>query len=109
MSEILEEIAPQARIGVLSGPNLAREIAEHALTATVVASEDDEFRLLEARRQCLLDQADLPGQRLQPAEGAEGLGLGVDALLEGGGDALVGAGDGVGHGGAVSDERRRGW
>ncbi|SDT62035.1 glycerol-3-phosphate dehydrogenase (NAD(P)+) [Pseudomonas lini] len=41
MSEILEEIAPQARIGVLSGPNLAREIAEHALTATVVASEDE--------------------------------------------------------------------
>lgn len=43
MSEILEDIAPKARIGVLSGPNLAREIAEHALTATVVASEDDEL------------------------------------------------------------------
>jgi glycerol-3-phosphate dehydrogenase (NAD(P)+) len=41
MSQILEEIAPNARIGVLSGPNLAREIAEHALTATVVASEDE--------------------------------------------------------------------
>lgn len=41
MSQIVEEIAPQARIGVLSGPNLAREIAEHALTATVVASEDE--------------------------------------------------------------------
>ncbi|MFJ2986144.1 MULTISPECIES: NAD(P)H-dependent glycerol-3-phosphate dehydrogenase [unclassified Pseudomonas] len=43
MSQILEEIAPQARIGVLSGPNLAREIAEHALTATVVASEDEDL------------------------------------------------------------------
>ena len=43
MSQILEEIAPQARIGVLSGPNLAREIAEHALTATVIASEDEEL------------------------------------------------------------------
>ena len=32
---------PQARIGVLSGPNLAREVAEHALTATVVASQDE--------------------------------------------------------------------
>ena len=42
MSQILEDIAPQARIGVLSGPNLAREIAEHALTATVVASEDED-------------------------------------------------------------------
>ncbi|CDZ93652.1 MULTISPECIES: NAD(P)H-dependent glycerol-3-phosphate dehydrogenase [Pseudomonadaceae] len=41
MSQILEEIAPQARIGVLSGPNLAREVAEHALTATVVASLDE--------------------------------------------------------------------
>ncbi|RMS40951.1 Glycerol-3-phosphate dehydrogenase [Pseudomonas amygdali pv. photiniae] len=41
MSQILEEIVPQARIGVLSGPNLARAIAEHALTATVVASEDE--------------------------------------------------------------------
>ncbi|CAD5109628.1 NAD(P)H-dependent glycerol-3-phosphate dehydrogenase [Zestomonas carbonaria] len=41
MSQILEDIAPQAHIGVLSGPNLAREIAEHALTATVVASEDE--------------------------------------------------------------------
>ncbi|HAG19840.1 MAG TPA: glycerol-3-phosphate dehydrogenase, partial [Pseudomonas sp.] len=38
---ILEQIAPQARIGVLSGPNLAREVAEHALTATVVASQDE--------------------------------------------------------------------
>ncbi len=43
MSEILEEIAPQARIGVLSGPNLAREVAEHALTATVVASADEQL------------------------------------------------------------------
>ena len=40
MSQILEDIAPQARVGVLSGPNLAREVAAHALTATVVASED---------------------------------------------------------------------
>lgn len=41
MSQILEEIAPSARIGVLSGPNLAREIAEHALTASVIASKDE--------------------------------------------------------------------
>jgi glycerol-3-phosphate dehydrogenase (NAD(P)+) len=41
MSQILEEVAPQARIGVLSGPNLAREVAEHALTATVIASADE--------------------------------------------------------------------
>ncbi len=43
MSQILEDIAPRARIGVLSGPNLAREVAEHALTASVIASEDEEL------------------------------------------------------------------
>lgn len=43
MSQILEEIAPHARVGVLSGPNLAREVAAHALTASVVASEDQEL------------------------------------------------------------------
>ncbi|WP_044875233.1 NAD(P)H-dependent glycerol-3-phosphate dehydrogenase [Pseudomonas sp. LFM046] len=43
MSQILEEVAPNARIGVISGPNLAKEIADHALTATVVASEDTEL------------------------------------------------------------------
>ena len=45
MSQVLEEIVPQARIGVLSGPNLAREVAEHALTASVIASEDEELCL----------------------------------------------------------------
>lgn len=45
MSQIIAEVAPLARIGVLSGPNLAREVAEHALTATVIASEDEELCL----------------------------------------------------------------
>ncbi|TVP88779.1 MAG: NAD(P)H-dependent glycerol-3-phosphate dehydrogenase [Pseudomonadaceae bacterium] len=40
MSDIIEEAAPTARVAVLSGPNLAREMAEGALTATVVASPD---------------------------------------------------------------------
>ncbi len=43
MSEIISEVAPEAKIGVLSGPNLAREIAEGALTATVIASADGEL------------------------------------------------------------------
>jgi glycerol-3-phosphate dehydrogenase (NAD(P)+) len=51
MSQILEEMAPDARIGVLSGPNLAREVAEHELTATVVASADD--ALCEAVQEAL--------------------------------------------------------
>lgn len=41
MSEILEEELPQARVGVISGPNLAKEIAKKAITATVVASTDE--------------------------------------------------------------------
>ncbi|MDX2464022.1 MAG: NAD(P)H-dependent glycerol-3-phosphate dehydrogenase [Porticoccus sp.] len=44
MSEILEEELPQARVGVISGPNLAKEIAKKAITATVIASVDEELR-----------------------------------------------------------------
>ena len=40
MSQILEEELPQARVGVISGPNLAIEIANKVITATVVASND---------------------------------------------------------------------
>ena len=42
-SQILEQSLPSARIGVLSGPNLAKEIASREITATVVASEDREL------------------------------------------------------------------
>jgi glycerol-3-phosphate dehydrogenase (NAD(P)+) len=44
MSQVLKEEVPQARVGVLSGPNLAKEIALHQLTATVIASEDEQVR-----------------------------------------------------------------
>ncbi len=40
MSQILEEETGFAHIGVISGPNLATEIAQKQLTATVVASDD---------------------------------------------------------------------
>lgn len=54
MSEILEEELPQVRVGVISGPNLAKEIAKKAITATVIASDDSELcktvqRLLGSR------------------------------------------------------------
>ncbi|MEH6822894.1 MAG: NAD(P)H-dependent glycerol-3-phosphate dehydrogenase [Motiliproteus sp.] len=39
MSQILTEEAPQCHVGVLSGPNLAKEIAVRQLTATVIASD----------------------------------------------------------------------
>jgi glycerol-3-phosphate dehydrogenase (NAD(P)+) len=41
MSEILEEELPEARVGVISGPNLAKEIVNRAITATVIASDDE--------------------------------------------------------------------
>lgn len=40
MSRILEEETGFTHIGVISGPNLATEIAQKQLTATVVASDD---------------------------------------------------------------------
>ena len=43
MSEILAEELEQVRIGVLSGPNLAKEIVAKAVTATVIASQDAEL------------------------------------------------------------------
>lgn len=44
MSQILEQESPCGRIGVLSGPNLAKEIAQRVLTSTVVASEHEDVR-----------------------------------------------------------------
>ena len=41
MSEILREELHFVKIGVLSGPNLAQEIVEKAVTATVIASQDN--------------------------------------------------------------------
>src|SRR5690606_11477787 len=46
MSQILAEEMPSARIAVLSGPNLAREIAQRSPTGTVIASSDAGVRAL---------------------------------------------------------------
>ena len=43
MSEILKEELSDIRMGVLSGPNLAKEIVAKAVTASVIASEDDDL------------------------------------------------------------------
>lgn len=40
MSEVIAQELPAHRVGVLSGPNLAKEIAEGHLTGSVVASKD---------------------------------------------------------------------
>ena len=44
MSQILRQEAPDAKVGVLSGPNLAKEIAKRDLTGTVIASEHASVR-----------------------------------------------------------------
>ncbi len=41
MSQVLREVLPHNALGVLSGPNLAKEIAAGEITGTVIASEDD--------------------------------------------------------------------
>ena len=43
MSELLHQYWPHTRIGVLSGPNLAKEIVEQKFTGTVIASPDSEL------------------------------------------------------------------
>jgi glycerol-3-phosphate dehydrogenase (NAD(P)+) len=51
MSEVIREVtdAPESRIAVVSGPNLAREVAEEQPTATVIACVDHE-RAVELQR-----------------------------------------------------------
>ena len=44
MSQILEAALPSARVGVVSGPNLAEEMANGRYTGTVVASRHEELR-----------------------------------------------------------------
>ncbi|UTW46806.1 NAD(P)H-dependent glycerol-3-phosphate dehydrogenase [Bacterioplanoides sp. SCSIO 12839] len=44
MSQVLEELCPDNPVGVLSGPNLAKEIARRELAATVIASKNSELR-----------------------------------------------------------------
>ncbi|MEQ8954113.1 MAG: NAD(P)H-dependent glycerol-3-phosphate dehydrogenase, partial [Gammaproteobacteria bacterium] len=44
MSQVLRQELPGSRVGVLSGPNLAKEIARGDLTGTVIASDDVDVR-----------------------------------------------------------------
>ena len=40
MSQLLKEYWPQASVGVLSGPNLAKDVVERVFSGTVIASDD---------------------------------------------------------------------
>lgn len=51
MSQILEQELPGHPIGVLSGPNFAKEIVSHQQTGTVIASDNAE--LIERVQSCL--------------------------------------------------------
>jgi glycerol-3-phosphate dehydrogenase (NAD(P)+) len=51
MSEVLAEETQSRHIGVLSGPNLAKEMAQRMLTGTVVASDD--IALMQTVREIL--------------------------------------------------------
>ena len=44
MSQLLERVLPDARVGVISGPNLAEEMAAGRNTGTVVASRHESLR-----------------------------------------------------------------
>lgn len=70
MSEILAEILPRHRIAVLSGPNLAAEVARGFPTATVVASAD---RLCAIELQALLGTSRF---RIYTADDVAGVELG---------------------------------
>lgn len=74
MSQILDDIAPDARIGVLSGPNLAREVAEGALTASVIASEDEAL--------CLQVQAVLHGPTFRVYASGDRFGVELGGALK---------------------------
>lgn len=44
MSQVLQDVCPDQPVGVLSGPNLAKEIAQRELAASVIASENSDLR-----------------------------------------------------------------
>jgi glycerol-3-phosphate dehydrogenase (NAD(P)+) len=44
MSQVLEVYFPDNPVGVISGPNLAKEVAAKQLTGTVIASDNDRLR-----------------------------------------------------------------
>ncbi|MCY4046316.1 MAG: NAD(P)H-dependent glycerol-3-phosphate dehydrogenase [Cellvibrionales bacterium] len=51
MSQIIGEVLPKHLVGVISGPNLAKELVEKQITATVIASQSD--TLISAVQQLL--------------------------------------------------------
>jgi len=72
MSQVLEQELPGARIGVLSGPNLASELSAGQLAATVIASREPQLcsfvqSLLHCSHFRVYDSADVYGVELAGA------------------------------------------
>ena len=63
------------------------------LGRAVITGKDQHLRVVQGGGQGLLDQADLQRRLFQQAERAERLGLAVDLVVQGGGDATVGGHD----------------
>ncbi|MDB6062478.1 MAG: NAD(P)H-dependent glycerol-3-phosphate dehydrogenase [Verrucomicrobiaceae bacterium] len=69
MSDVLRDEIADVRFGVISGPNLAKEIAAKQITATVIASDDADVNLqVQALLSCryfrVYDSADMRGVEL---------------------------------------------
>lgn len=90
MSEILEEIFPDHRVAVLSGPNLAAEVARELPTATVLASRKPE---IAADLQSYLSTP-----RFRIYTGQELAGVELGGALKNVFAIAAGAGDGLGLG-----------
>ena len=72
MSSIVQSLYPNHPVGVLSGPNLAKEMAQGHITATVIASADAKLRhqvqgLLSCRQLKVYDNPDVYGVELAGA------------------------------------------
>ena len=72
MSQILGEVSNSERIGVLSGPNLAEEIADEQYTGTVIASADSKLcgtvqKMLSSETFRVYESADVYGVELAGA------------------------------------------
>ena len=78
MSQVLEQELAQAgkqhRVGVLSGPNLAREIVENQYAGAVVASKDEAI--------CQLVQRTLPSDRFRVYSSSDCLGVELGGALK---------------------------
>lgn len=69
MSQVLAEVLPRYPLAVMSGPNLAKEIADKHLTATVIASKNNKLissvqKLLQSKTFRVYSSTDMYGVEL---------------------------------------------